>query len=81
MTNSIYAALSRQQGLLQEMQLVANNLANASTTGYKTDRAIFAEFVVPTGEQSLSMGGIAGHSFNMNFSNWSPVLRSLVSAT
>ena len=69
MTNSIYAALSRQQGLLQEMQLVANNLANASTTGYKTDRAIFAEFVVPTGEQSLSMGGIAGHSFNMTQSS------------
>lgn len=69
MSNSIYAALSRQQGLLQEMQVVSNNLANASTTGYKSDRAVFAEFVVPTGEQSLSMGGLAGHAFNLTQSS------------
>lgn len=69
MTNSIYTALSRQQGLLQEMQVIANNLANSSTTGYKTDRAVFAEFIVPTGEGSLSMGGLAGHSFNLTQSS------------
>ncbi|HAY06108.1 MAG TPA: flagellar hook-basal body complex protein [Hyphomonas sp.] len=65
MSNSIYASLARQAGLMQEMQVVANNLANASTTGYKTDRAIFAEFLVATGpdSDSLSMGGLAGHSF------------------
>jgi flagellar basal-body rod protein FlgF len=65
MSNSIYASIARQAGLMQEMQVVANNLANASTTGYKTDRAIFAEYLVSTGPQSdsLSMGGLAGHSF------------------
>lgn len=67
MSNAIYASLARQQGLMQEMQVVANNLANSSTTGYKTDRAIFAEFLVGTGPQqdSLSMGGLAGHAFKM----------------
>lgn len=65
MTNPIYTSLARQAGLMQEMQVVANNLANASTTGYKTDRAIFAEFLVSTGpnSDSLSMGGLAGHAF------------------
>ena len=65
MSNAIYAMLSRQQGLMQEMQVVANNIANASTTGYKSDRAIFGEFLAATGSQSssLSMGGLAGHSF------------------
>ena len=65
MSNAIYASLTRQQGLMQEMQVVANNLANSSTTGYKTDRAIFAEFLVGTGpsQDSLSMGGLAGHAF------------------
>lgn len=67
MSNAIYASLARQQGLMQEMQVVANNLANSSTTGYKTDRAIFAEFLVGTGpaQDALSMGALAGHSFKM----------------
>jgi flagellar basal-body rod protein FlgF len=33
MSNAIYATLARQQGLMQEMQVVSNNLANSSTTG------------------------------------------------
>ncbi|KCZ57476.1 flagellar hook-basal body complex protein [Hyphomonas chukchiensis] len=67
MSNAIYATLARQHGLMQEMQVVSNNLANSSTTGYKTDRAIFAEFLVSTGSDasSLSMGSLAGHSFEM----------------
>lgn len=65
MSNAIFAMLARQQGLVQEMQVVANNIANASTTGYKSDRAIFGEFLVATGSQgsSLSMGSLAGHNF------------------
>lgn len=67
MSNAIYAALARQTGLMNEMQVVANNLANSSTTGYKTDRAIFAEFIAGTGTDSpdLSMGSLAAHAFDM----------------
>ncbi|MEM7458646.1 MAG: flagellar hook-basal body complex protein [Pseudomonadota bacterium] len=67
MSNSIYATLSRQDGLLKELQVVANNIANTNTTGYKTDRAVFAEYVMATGPNtpSLSMGGLAGHSFDL----------------
>ena len=66
MSNAIYAALNRQQGLMQELQVVSNNLANSSTTGYKTDKAIFAEYLVPAGQDSVSMGGLSGHSFEMS---------------
>ena len=66
MSNAVYAALTRQQGLMDEMQVVANNLANSSTTGYKSDRAVFAEFLANTGEDGgLSMGGLAGHAFEL----------------
>ncbi|MEM9573415.1 MAG: flagellar hook-basal body complex protein [Pseudomonadota bacterium] len=67
MSNSIYATLSRQDGLLKELQVVANNIANTNTTGYKTDRAVFAEYLMSTGETtpSLSMGGLAGHNFDL----------------
>ena len=67
MSNSIYTTLARQDGLLKEMQVVANNIANTNTSGYKTDSAIFAEYVMATGQEtpSLSMGGLAGHSFDL----------------
>lgn len=67
MSNSIYATLARQDGLLKELQVVANNLANTNTTGYKTDRAVFAEYLVNTGTEtpSLSMGALAGHAFDL----------------
>jgi flagellar basal-body rod protein FlgF len=66
MSSTIYASLTRQQGLMKEMQVVANNLANSSTTGYKTDRAIFGEYLVGTGmaQDSVSMGALTGHAFS-----------------
>ena len=67
MSNAIYASLARQEGLMKEMQVVANNLANSSTTGYKSDRAIFAELVVSAGPEalSLSVGALSGHAFDI----------------
>jgi len=64
LSNAVFASLSRQQGLMREMQMVANNLANSSTTGYKTDRAIFAEFIAETGPKtdSVSMGTLIGNN-------------------
>lgn len=40
-----YVALTRQSGLAKEMQSVANNIANFSTTGYRREGVIFAEEV------------------------------------
>jgi flagellar basal-body rod protein FlgF len=67
MSNAIYAMLGRQQGLMQEMQVVANNLANSSTTGYKSDRA-FSESFLSRPALSLPRSLWAawpGHSFAM----------------
>lgn len=40
-----YVALTRQSGLMREMQSVANNIANVSTTGFRREGVIFAEEV------------------------------------
>lgn len=40
-----YVALTRQSGLAKELQSVANNIANLSTTGYRREGVIFAEVV------------------------------------
>ncbi|MBJ6371900.1 flagellar hook-basal body complex protein [Sedimentitalea arenosa] len=51
-----YVTLSRQSGLMREMRIVANNIANAATTGYRQEGLIFSEFVRSAPDQSsLSM--------------------------
>ncbi len=56
--------LGRQAGLLEATQILANNMANASTPGYKSEGTIFAEHVVAAGERqpSLSIGHLVAHS-------------------
>jgi len=57
MSSASYVSLSRQSGLLREMQSVANNIANSSTTGFRREGLIFSEYVnaLEPGEPSLSM--------------------------
>lgn len=52
-----YTALSRQSGLKREMAVIANNIANMATTGYRGEGLIFSEFVQTTGfgQPSVSM--------------------------
>jgi len=47
-----YATLSRQSGLMREMQVVANNIANSATTGYRQEGLIFSEFIQSGPNQS-----------------------------
>ncbi|MEM9434359.1 MAG: flagellar hook-basal body complex protein [Pseudomonadota bacterium] len=64
MSNSVYAALTRQSGLWQEMQSVANNIANSSTTGFRSEGLVFAEYIRSTGPEnpSISMATAGAHA-------------------
>jgi flagellar basal-body rod protein FlgF len=66
MDNAIYATLTRQSGLLREMQAVANNIANISTNGFRKEGVIFSEHVAALGgdEPSLSMAEALGRVVN-----------------
>jgi flagellar basal-body rod protein FlgF len=57
MENATYTSITRQSGLMREMRVVANNIANSSTTGYRQEGLTFAEHIraVPNGGDSLSM--------------------------
>jgi flagellar basal-body rod protein FlgF len=51
-----YTTLTRQSGLMREMEIVAQNIANISTTGFRREGMIFSEYVNRLdGEPSLSM--------------------------
>ncbi|EAR50736.1 putative flagellar basal body rod protein [Oceanicola granulosus HTCC2516] len=61
MGNASYTTLTRQSGLMAEMRLIANNIANAATTGYRSEGVIFSEYVsaLGPGHDSLSMARAA----------------------
>ena len=61
MESASYTTLSRQSGLLREMQVIANNIANAQTTGFKQEGVIFSEYVTSgDGGESISMADARG---------------------
>ena len=67
MDNAGYIALTRQSGLAREMQTVANNIANAATTGYRAEGIIFSEYVKPIengASLSMGQGNVRNTSFN-----------------
>lgn len=51
-----YLALNRQVGLKLEMDIIANNIANINTTGFRKEGVSFTEFVLSAAnEDSVSM--------------------------
>jgi len=57
MDTASYTTISRQSGLWREMSIVANNIANSATTGYRQEGLIFSEYIKDSPDgRSLSMG-------------------------
>jgi len=50
MENSLIIALSRQSVLSRQMDVIATNLANLETAGFKAENMIFTEFLEQTAE-------------------------------
>ena len=56
-----YVVLTRQTCLMQEMQVIANNMANANTTGFRREAVVFAEYLqAQGGGPSISMAHATG---------------------
>ncbi|HEV3397369.1 MAG TPA: flagellar basal-body rod protein FlgF [Xanthobacteraceae bacterium] len=47
MENALLVGLSRQMALQREMEVVANNIANIDTNGFKADFSLFQEYLMP----------------------------------
>lgn len=67
MDNAIYASLTRQSGLMREMRIIANNIANAETTGFRREGVIFSEYLSATGNgrEGLSMANARGRLLDL----------------
>ncbi|HLO76352.1 MAG TPA: flagellar basal-body rod protein FlgF [Magnetospirillum sp.] len=56
MENTSYIALSRQNALWRQMDVIANNMANANTPAYKGEHMMFREFLVDTRSSNRATG-------------------------
>jgi flagellar basal-body rod protein FlgF len=63
MENALLIGLSRQVALQRELDVVANNIANLNTTGFKADGSIFQEYLMPVARES----GFAGKDGRLSF--------------
>ena len=56
MENTLLIGLSRQLTLERQMDVVANNVANVNTSGFKADRSLFQEFLMPGAHEDNFVG-------------------------
>jgi flagellar basal-body rod protein FlgF len=67
-----YVTLNRQSGLMREMGVVANNIANSSTTGFRREGVVFSEYVSALDQDpSLSMAYASGRNVDLSQSTLS----------
>jgi flagellar basal-body rod protein FlgF len=59
MQNAILIGLSRQVAMERELDVVANNIANINTTGYKADGSLFEEYLSSPARADQSGGRVS----------------------
>ncbi|MGH6671054.1 MAG: flagellar basal-body rod protein FlgF [Xanthobacteraceae bacterium] len=70
MENALLVGLSRQMALTHDIDIVANNIANIDTTGYKADNALFSEYLMPGARDGQFTGSDRRISFVRDTGSW-----------
>jgi flagellar basal-body rod protein FlgF/flagellar basal-body rod protein FlgG len=70
MENALLIGLSRQIALHRELDVVANNIANLDTTGYKSDGSVFEEYLMPVARAGGFQGADARLSYVQDRATW-----------
>jgi flagellar basal-body rod protein FlgF len=56
MENTLLIGLSRQTVLERQLDVVANNIANVNTAGFKADSSLFEEYLMPVAHEDNFIG-------------------------
>src|SRR5437588_10495230 len=81
MENALLIGLSRQIALHRELEVVANNIANLSTTGYKADGSVFEEFLMPTASDGDFQGTDRRLSYVHDRATWHDLRQGQIQQT
>ncbi|MFV3129341.1 flagellar basal-body rod protein FlgF [Niveispirillum sp. KHB5.9] len=66
MENSLYITLSRQEALRRQLDVVSNNIANMNTTGFKSQRMLFLEYMERPDKQGDRMSFVQDYGLLRN---------------
>jgi flagellar basal-body rod protein FlgF len=67
MENTLLVGLSRQMTLERQMDVVANNVANVNTNGYKADKSLFQEYLKSGAHEDNFIGRDRAVSYVQDF--------------
>ena len=81
MENGSLVGLSRQIALSRELDVVANNIANLNTTGYKSGNTVFHEFLMPGVRANQFRGADQLVSFVQDRATWTDFSQGSVQPT
>jgi flagellar basal-body rod protein FlgF len=71
MQNALLIGLSRQMALAHQLDIVANNIANIDSTGFKADSTSFSEYLMPgASDGEFSTGKDRKLSFVQDNASW-----------
>jgi flagellar basal-body rod protein FlgF len=70
MQNMLLVGLSRQMTLERQMDVVANNVANVNTSGYKADKSLFQEFLTSGAHEDNFSGRDRRVSYVVDRATW-----------
>jgi flagellar basal-body rod protein FlgF len=81
MQNALLIGLSRQVALGRELEVVANNIANVNTTGYKANGAVFEEYIAENARDGRLSDADARVSFVRDRATWVDLTQGPVERT
>jgi flagellar basal-body rod protein FlgF len=81
MENAALVGLSRQIALQRELDVVANNIANLNTTGFKSDNVVFHEYLMPVARANQFRAGDRQLSFVQDRATWLDLAQGPVQQT
>src|SRR4030095_11159615 len=81
MENASLVGLSRQIALQRELDVVANNVANLNTGGYKADNVVFHEHLMPVARANQFRGADRQLSFVQDRATWLDLTQGPVQQT
>jgi flagellar basal-body rod protein FlgF len=81
MENALLIGLSRQTALERQLDVIANNIANVNTTGYKADNTLFEEYLNTPAHEDNFVGSDRRVSFMQDRGTYRDMTQGAVEGT
>src|ERR1700742_5025265 len=81
MENALLVGLSRQTTLERQMDIVANNIANVNTNGYKSDNTLFEEYLNTPAHEDNFVGSDRRVSFTQDRGTYRDMTQGAIEET